>query len=46
MGLGRIFFLLFAKNSIQKQPTEVFRKKNVLKKFAKLFGKHLCQSIF
>ena len=29
----------------QKQPSEVFYKKDVLKHFAKLIGKHLCQSI-
>ena len=31
---------------IQKQPLEVFCKKGVLKNFAKLTGKHLCQSLF
>ena len=31
---------------IQKQPLEVFFKKGVLKNFAKLTRKHLCQSIF
>ena len=30
----------------QKQPPEVFCKKGVLKTFAKLTGKHLCQSLF
>ena len=31
---------------IQKQPLEVFCKKGVLKNFAKLTGKYLCQSFF
>ena len=31
---------------IQKQPSEVFYKKGVLKNFAKFAGKHLCQSPF
>ena len=35
---------LFRKN-IQKQPQEVFYKKNVLKNFAKFTVKHLCQSL-
>ena len=30
----------------QKQPPEVFRKKGVLRNFAKFRGKHLCQSFF
>ena len=30
----------------QKQPLEVFNKKGVLKNFAKVAGKHLCQSLF
>ena len=30
----------------QKQPPEVYYKKGVLKNFAKLTGKHLCQSLF
>ena len=29
----------------QKQPPEVFCKKGVLKNFAKLTGKHLCQDL-
>ena len=29
----------------QKQPPEVFCKKDVLKNFAKFTGKHLCQSL-
>ena len=34
------------KNTIQKQPPEVFIKKGVLKNFAKFRGKHQCQSLF
>ena len=30
----------------QKQPPEVFCKKDVLRNFAKFTGKHLCQSLF
>ena len=30
----------------QKQPPEVFYEKNILKNFAKLTGKQLCQNIF
>ena len=30
----------------QKQPPEVFRKKNIFRNFAKFTGKHLCQSPF
>ena len=30
----------------QKQPPEVFSKKGIPKDFAKLTGKHLCQSLF
>ena len=30
---------------IQKQPPKVFRKKGVLRNFAKLAGKHLCQRL-
>ena len=30
----------------QKQPSEVFRKKSVLKYFTKFTGKHQCQSLF
>ena len=30
----------------QKPPPEVFCKKGVLRNFAKLTGKHLCQSLF
>ena len=30
----------------QKQPPEVFRKKDVLRSLAKFIGKHLCQSLF
>ena len=30
----------------QKQPPEVFCKKDVLKNFAKFTGRHLCQSLF
>ena len=31
---------------MQKQPPEMFFKKGVLRNFAKLTGKHLCQSLF
>ena len=31
---------------VQKQPTEVFFKKDVLKNFANFTGKHLCWSLF
>ena len=31
---------------VQKQPPEVFFKKNVLKNFANFTGKHLCWSLF
>ena len=40
--------LTFAKqisNEIQKQPPEVFCKKDVLENFIKFTGKHLCQSL-
>ena len=30
----------------QRQPTELFFKKGGLKNFAKLTGKHLCQSLY
>ena len=30
----------------QKQLSEVFYKKGILKNFAKFTGKHLCQSLF
>ena len=30
----------------QKQPPEVFCKKDVLRNFTKFTGKHLCQSLF
>ena len=33
-------------NNSQKQPSEVFCKKSVLKNFAKFTEKHLCQSLF
>ena len=33
-------------NSSQKQPSEVFCKKDVLRNFAKFTGKQLCQSLF
>ena len=33
------------KPTLQKQPLEVFNKKGVLKNFAKLTRKQLCQSI-
>ena len=33
-------------NSSQKQPSEVFCKKVVLRNFAKFTGKQLCQSLF
>ena len=32
--------------ALQKQPPEVFHKKSVLKKFAKITGKRQCQSLF
>ena len=31
---------------IEKQPPEVFCKKDVLRNFVKFTGKHLCQSLF
>ena len=31
---------------LQEQPPEMFFKKGVLRNFAKLTGKHLCQSLF
>ena len=31
---------------IQKQPPKVFYKKGVLRNFAKLAGRHLCQGLF
>ena len=31
---------------LEKQPPEVSYKKDVFKNFAKLTGKHLCQSLF
>ena len=34
------------RNKVQKQPLEVFCKKDVLKNFAKSTGKRLCQSLF
>ena len=34
------------RKKLQKQPLEVFCKKSVNKNFAKLTGKHLCQSLF
>ena len=30
----------------QKQPSEVFCKKGVLRNFVKFTGKHLCQGLF
>ena len=41
----QLFLLLATKMNQQKQPSEVFYKKDVLKHFAKFTGKHLCQSI-
>ena len=47
--------IIFAKNPAydnlkshteKKQPSKVFCKKGVLRKFAKFTGKHLCQSLF
>ena len=32
-------------NNVQKQPPGVFCKKEILKNFAKLTGKRLCQSL-
>ena len=37
---------LLNKNSLQKQPPEVFWKKGVPRNFAKFIGKHLSQSLF
>ena len=37
---------LYLKHELQKQPPEVFRKKDVLKNFKNFTGKHLCWSIF
>ena len=34
------------KPALQKQQPELFYKKSILKNFAKLAGKHLCQNIF
>ena len=39
-------FYFHRTKTIQKQPPEVFCKKRCLKNFAKLTGKHLCQSLF
>ena len=36
----------FEPSFFQKQPPEVFYKKNVLKNFAIFTGKHLCSSLF
>ena len=33
-------------NNFQKQPPEVFYKKDVLRNFTKFTGKHLCQTLF
>ena len=33
-------------SDVQKQPPEVFYKKDPLKNFGKFTGKHLCQSLF
>ena len=39
--------LLWVNNrQVEKQPPELFYKKGVLKHFAKLIGKHVCQSLF
>ena len=38
--------LYYGLQVFQKQPPEVFYKKDVLKNFAKLTGKRLCQSLF
>ena len=35
-----------SQKQIQKQPPELFLKKEVLKNFVKFIGKHLCQSLF
>ena len=34
------------RETLKKQPPEVFCKKSALKNFAKFTGKHLCQSLF
>ena len=33
-------------DTVQKQPPEVFYKKDALRNYAKFTGKHLCQSLF
>ena len=40
------YFFGVMRNKVQKQPLEVFCKKDVLKNFAKSTGKRLCQSLF
>ena len=40
------FHVLLSYDFLQKQPPEVFCKKDVLRNFAKFTGKHLCQSLF
>ena len=40
-----IYFACIIKNE-QNQPLEVFCRKGVLRNFASLTGKHLCQSLF
>ena len=49
MNLDSIEYLKHPINSqdtVQKQPPEVFYKKDALRNFAKFTGKHLCQSLF
>ena len=49
LDLATIFFFFFQKAykaSEAGSHPQVFRKKNVLKNFAKFSGKHLCQRFF
>ena len=50
LGWNGLIFLItfnpFKENLPQKQPSEVFHKKAVLKNFAIFTGKHLCWSLF
>ena len=43
---GDIANLVIFKLHLQKQPSEVFCKKGVLRNFIKFTGKHLWQSLF
>ena len=42
----RLFILWTRLNDTQKQPSQVFCEKGILRNFTKLTGKHLCQSLF